>query len=115
MEATSDYWKPTFYLLEADDRDVWLVNAKDVKHLPDRPKTDKLDAIWLCNVAKRQMIRPSFVPPPAIRHLRDLTRYRIHLINTRIAEKNGWRNCWRTPVSSFRLWHRTFSGSPAAT
>ena len=41
MEATSDYWKPVFYLLEAAGFDVWLVNAKDVKHLPGRPKTDK--------------------------------------------------------------------------
>ncbi|MCA1702113.1 MAG: transposase, partial [Actinobacteria bacterium] len=67
MEATSDYWKPVFYLLEAQGLDPWLVNAKDVKHLPGRPKTDKLDAVWLCKVAERQMIRPSFVPPPQIR------------------------------------------------
>ena len=76
MEATSDYWKPPFYLLEATGFDVWLVNAKDVKHLPGRPETDVLDAVWLCKVAERQMIRPSFVPPPPIRLLRDLTRYR---------------------------------------
>ena len=67
MEATSDYWKPVFYLLEAAGFETWLVNAKDVKHLPGRPKTDKLDAVWLCKVAERQMIRPSFVPPPPIR------------------------------------------------
>jgi transposase len=76
MEATSDYWKPVFYLLEAAGFETWLVNAKDVKHLPGRPKTDKLDAVWLCKVAERQMLRPSFVPPPPIRTLRDLTRYR---------------------------------------
>ncbi len=75
MEATSDYWKPAFYLLEAAGFEVWLVNAKDVKHLPGRPKTDRLDAVWLCKVAERQMIRPSFVPPKPIRRLRDLTRY----------------------------------------
>ena len=75
MEATSDYWKPAFYLLEAQGFDPWLVNAKDVKHLPGRPKTDKLDSVWLCKVAERQMLRPSFVPPPEIRLLRDLTRY----------------------------------------
>ena len=63
MEATSDYWKPVFYLLEAHGLDPWLVNARDVKHLPGRPKTDKLDAVWLCKVAERQMLRPSFVPP----------------------------------------------------
>src|SRR5437660_948185 len=88
MEATSDYWKPVFYLLEAQGLDPWLVNAKDVKHLPGRPKTDKLDAVWLAKVAERQMIRPSFVPPPPIRLLRDLTRYRADLVNTRTAEKN---------------------------
>ena len=87
MEATSDYWKPPFYLLEAAGFDVWLVNAKDVKHLPGRPKTDRLDAVWLCKVAERQMLRPSFVPPPAIRRLRDLTRYRADLVATRTAEK----------------------------
>jgi transposase len=88
MEATSDYWKPVFYLLEARGFEVWLVNARDVKHLPGRPKTDRLDAVWLCKVAERQMIRPSFVPPPPIRRLRDLTRYRIDLVNSRGAEKN---------------------------
>jgi transposase len=87
MEATSDYWKPAFYLLEAYGFDTWLVNAKDVKHLPGRPKTDKLDAVWLCKVAERQMIRPSFVPPPPIRKLRDLTRYRADLVAVRTAEK----------------------------
>jgi transposase len=88
MEATSDYWKPVFYLLEAQGLDPWLVNAKDVKHLPGRPKTDRLDAVWLAKVAERQMIRPSFVPPPQIRLLRDLTRYRADLVNARTAEKN---------------------------
>jgi transposase len=88
MEATSDYWKPPFYLLEAAGFEVWLVNAKDVKHLPGRPKTDKLDAVWLCKVAERQMLRPSFVPPPEIRRLRDLTRYRVDLVNAATAEKN---------------------------
>jgi transposase len=87
MEATSDYWKPVFYILEAHGFETWLVNAKDVKHLPGRPKTDKLDAVWLCKVAERQMIRPSFVPPPQIRRLRDVTRYRIDLVGVRTAEK----------------------------
>jgi len=70
MEATSDYWKPPFYLLE-NTFQTWLVNAKDVKHLPGRPKTDRLDAVWLCKVAERQMLRPSFVPPAQLRALRD--------------------------------------------
>lgn len=88
MEATSDYWKPVFYLLEAHGLDPWLVNARDVKHLPGRPKTDVLDAVWLCKVAERQMLRPSFVPPSPIRQLRDLTRYRVDLVGARTAEKN---------------------------
>src|SRR4249919_3545750 len=88
MEATSDYWKPVYYLLEAHGFETWLVNARDVKHLPGRPKTDRLDAVCLCKVAERQMIRPSFVPPPPIRRLRDLTRYRAALISDCTGEKN---------------------------
>jgi transposase len=88
MEATSDYWRPPFYLFEAHGLRPWLVNAKDVRHLPGRPKTDVLDAVWLCKVAERQMLRPSFVPPADIRRLRDLTRYRVDLIGVRNAEKN---------------------------
>jgi transposase len=88
MEATSSYWKPVFYLLEAHGLDPWLVNARDVKHLPGRPKTDVLDAVWLCKVAERQMLRASFVPPRPIRRLRDLTRYRTDLVAARTAENN---------------------------
>jgi len=88
MEATSDYWKPVFYLLESRGLDPWLVNARDVKHLPGRPKTDRLDAVWLAKVAERQMLRASFVPPGPIRLLRDLTRYRAGLVKVRTAEKN---------------------------
>ena len=88
MEATSDYWKPPFYLLEAHGFQTWLVNARDVKHLPGRAKTDRLDAAWLCKVAERQMLRPSFVPPPPIRRLRDLTRYRTDLVSDCTGEKN---------------------------
>jgi transposase len=88
MEATSDYWRPPFYLFEAHGLDPWLVNARDVKHLPGRPKTDKLDAVWLCKVAEKGMLRPSFVPPADIRRLRDLTRYRVDLVGVRTAEKN---------------------------
>lgn len=88
MEATSDYWRPPFYLFEAHGLQPWLVNAKDVRHLPGRPKTDVLDAVWLCKVAERQMLRPSFVPPVDIRQLRGLTRDRVDLVNARNATKN---------------------------
>jgi transposase len=87
LEATSDYWKAPFYLLEAQGLEIWLVNAREVKHLPGRPKTDKLDAVWLCKLAERGMLRPSFVPPVPIRRLRDLTRYRADLVAVRTAEK----------------------------
>ncbi|GAB3976406.1 IS110 family transposase [Actinoallomurus acanthiterrae] len=86
MEATSTYWKPPFYLLE-DDIECWLVNAHDVKHVPGRPKTDKIDAVWLCKLAERGMLRPSFVPPPWQRELRDLCRYRRTLVQERTREK----------------------------
>ena len=86
MEATSSYWKPPFYLLE-DAVECWVVNARDVKNVPGRPKTDRLDAVWLCKLAERGMLRPSFVPPPWQRQLRDLCRYRRTLIQERTREK----------------------------
>jgi len=87
LEATSDYWKPVFYLLEAEGFECWLLNAKHVKNVPGRPKTDKLDAVWLAKVVERGMCRPSFVPPKPIRQLRDLTRYRRTLVRERSSEK----------------------------
>jgi transposase len=87
MEATSDYWKPVFYLLEAEGFECWLLNAAHVKNVPGRPKTDKLDAVWLAKVVERGMCTPSFVPPKPIRRLRDLTRYRRSLIRDRTREK----------------------------
>jgi transposase len=86
MEATSTYWKPPFYLLE-DAVECWVVNARDVKNVPGRPKTDRLDAVWLAKLAGRGMLRPSFVPPVWQRELRDLCRYRRTLIQERTREK----------------------------
>jgi len=79
LEATSDYWRPFFYLLEARGLVVWLVNARDVKNVPGRPKTDKLDSVWLAKLNERGMLRPSFVPPVEIRELRDYARLRADL------------------------------------
>ncbi len=87
VESTSDYWRPFVYLLEARGLAVWLVNARDVKHLPGRPKTDKLDAVWLCKLNERGMLRPSFVPPAQIRRLRDYTRLRADLTAERSRHK----------------------------
>jgi transposase len=83
LEATSDYWRIWFYLLEAAGLDVQLVNARDVKAAPGRPKTDKLDAVWLAKLTERGMLRPSFVPPAEIRRLRDYTRLRTDLTRER--------------------------------
>ena len=87
MEATSTYWKPFFFLLEARGLECWLVNARDVKNVPGRPKTDKLDAVWLAKLTERGMLRPSFVPPKPVRELRDLTRSRAVLTHERTRHK----------------------------
>lgn len=83
LEATSDYWRIWFYLLEAAGLDVQLVRAHDVKQAPGRPKTDRLDAVWLAKLTERGMLRPSFVPPAEIRVLRDYTRMRVDLTHER--------------------------------
>ncbi len=87
LESTSDYWRPFFYLLEAAGLSVWLVNARDVKQVTGRPKTDKLDAVWLAKLCERGMLRPSFVPPTEIRVLRDYTRLRTELVEERSRHK----------------------------
>jgi len=87
MESTSTYWKGVYYLLEAEGFDCWLVNAREVKNVPGRAKTDRADAVWLAKVAERGMCRPSLVQPPGIRQLRDLTRYRRALVQDRTREQ----------------------------
>jgi len=86
MEATGVYWKPVYYALE-DDFELLLVNARHVKNVPGR-KTDTTDAQWLCQLLECGLLRASFVPPPEIRELRDLTRYRKALISERQREAN---------------------------
>jgi transposase len=83
VESTSDYWRIWFYLLEAAGLQVQLVNARDVKNVPGRPKTDKLDAVWLAKLTEKGLLRPSFVPPAPIRQLRDYTRLRVDLTQDR--------------------------------
>ncbi len=86
-------------------------SAKVVKHLPCRPKTDVLDAVWLCRVAERQMLRPSFVPPADIRRLRDLTRYRVDLVGVRNAEKNRVEKLLEDGCIKLSVWPRISLGS----
>lgn len=82
MESTGVYWKPVFYPLEGLFDDVWLVNAQHVKNVPGR-KTDMADAQWLADVGAHGMVRASFVAPPPIRALREVTRYRKTQITAR--------------------------------
>jgi transposase len=83
VESTSDYWRIWFYLMEAAGLEVQLVNARDVRNVPGRPKTDKLDAVWLAKLTEKGLLRPSFVPPAAVRQLRDYTRLRVDLTRER--------------------------------
>jgi transposase len=83
VESTSDYWRIWYYLLEDQGLDVQLVNARDVKNVPGRPKSDKLDAVWLAKLTEKGLLRPSFVPPAPIRRLRDYTRLREDLTRER--------------------------------
>jgi transposase len=87
MEATGDYWKAPYFVLEAEGFDCDLYNAAQVKALPGRPKTDRADSIWLSRNVERGSICSSFVPPEDIRRLRTHTRYRRHLTQARTAEK----------------------------
>jgi transposase len=86
MESTSDYWRIWFYLLEAAGLNVQLVNSRQARQLAGRPKTDRLDAQWIARLAEMGLLRPSFVPPPEIRALRDLTRTRLQLVRDRTRE-----------------------------
>ena len=81
MESTSTYWKPVFYCLE-ERMECWLLNAGHMKAVPGR-KTDVKDAEWIAQLLEHGLVRPSFVPPPPIRRLRLLTRYRVQLMGDR--------------------------------
>jgi transposase len=85
MEATGDYWKPVYYLLEGEF-EVQLLNAAHMRNVPGR-KTDVSDAAWIAQLVEHGLVRPSFVPPAPIRRLRDLTRYRSALTGERTREK----------------------------
>ena len=108
MEATSDYWKPFYYLLEEAPFELMLVNARHAKNLPGR-KTDVSDAAWLAQLGAHGLVRGSFVPPEPIRQLRDLTRTaRSTLTHDRAREiQRLSKSSSRTPGSSCRRWRVT--------
>lgn len=86
MESTGVYWKPVFNILE-EDFEVLLVNAKHIKFVPGR-KTDVKDAQWIAELLQHGLLKASFVPEPRQRELREVVRYRTHLIQERVREVN---------------------------
>ena len=99
MESSGKYWIPVFNALEATCK-VTLAHPKYTKPQKGN-KTDRKDARWICDLFMCGMIKPSFIPPPDIRHLRDLIRYRTKLTNMLTSEKNRALNC--LTVSSLKL------------
>src|SRR6266540_3356824 len=81
MEATGVYWKPVFWVLERRF-ECWLINAEHLHNVPGR-KSDVIDSRWCCELLELGLVRPSFVPPPEIRRLRDLTRLRSTQVEER--------------------------------
>ena len=88
LEATSDYWRIFYYVLEMCGLAVQLVSPSQAKNLKGRPKTDKLDSMWLARLTEWGMLRPCFVPPAPVRALRDYTRARTNLVRERT-------RCWQ--------------------
>jgi transposase len=86
LESTGVYWKPVYYVLE-DTCTLLLINMHDLKRVPGR-KTDVKDSEWLAQLLACGLLKSSFVPPPAIRELRDLTRYRVQQVRDRSQEVN---------------------------
>ncbi len=86
LESTGVYWKPVYYVLE-EAFTLLLINMQELKHVPGR-KTDVKDSEWLAQLLECGLLKPSFVPPPEIRELRDLTRYRVQQGRDRSQEVN---------------------------
>jgi transposase len=87
MESTGVFWKPVYNVLEPAGLTVWVVNAAHVKYVPGH-KTDKRDSKWLCKLLLAGLLKPSFIPAKEQRELRDLTRYRTKLIQSKASNKN---------------------------
>jgi transposase len=86
LESTGVYWKPVYYVLE-DGVTLLLINMQELKRVPGR-KTDVKDSEWLAQLLECGLLKASFVPPPPIRELRDLTRYRVQQVRDRAREVN---------------------------
>jgi transposase len=102
MESTSTYWKPVFYCLE-ERMECWLLNAAHMKAVPGR-KTDVRDAEWIAQLLEHGLLAPSFVPPPEIRRLRLLTRYRTQLMGDRTRDATRLELMLEDASTSCRRW-----------
>ena len=100
MESSGKYWIPVFNILEKNNLWVTLSHPKYTKPLKGN-KTDRKDAKWICDLYMCGMVKPSFIPPASIRHLRDLVRYRFKLTCMITGEKNRAQNC--LTVSNLKL------------
>lgn len=87
MESTGVYWKPVYKVLEGHGMTIWIVNARHIKYVPGH-KTDKADSAWICKLLLAGLLKPSYIPARDQRELRDLTRYRVKLIQHIASEKN---------------------------
>ena len=115
MEATSEYWKPVFYRLEAEGFECVLADAKQVKHLPGRPKRDPSDSRWLAACFERGAVRSCFVPDPEFRIIRLHTRYRRDLTDERTREKNRVEKLLESAAIKLSSVVTDLHGSPAGT
>lgn len=111
MEATGDYWRPFYYLLEDEALDIMLVNARDARNVPGR-KTDISDAAWLADLGAHGLVHASFVPPPPIRELRDRPVRAPPSPGNAPARSSAWRSSSKTPASNSRQWPRKSPASP---
>jgi transposase len=112
VQATGQYWKPVWQVLEERGVALMLVNAHHVKILPGR-KTDMADPAWLAELLEHGLLRGSFVPPVAIRELRDLTRYRKRRIQVHTAECQRVQQTLEDAGINWTRWPPTWLGSRA--
>ncbi|GIQ65785.1 hypothetical protein PACILC2_43530 [Paenibacillus cisolokensis] len=99
MESTGSFWKPIYNLLEMEQIETLVVNAKHMKNVPGR-KTDVKDAEWIAGLLRHGLLKGSYIPNREQRELRELIRYRRSLIDERAREVQRIQKCWRAPTSN---------------
>lgn len=110
MESTGKFWIPVFNILE---KTCWVTLAHPKYTKPQKGnKTDRKDAKWICDLYMCDMVKPSFIPPPDIRQLRDLMRYRMKLTNMAVSEKNRALNCLTVSNLNWMMCFLTYLVNP---